>query len=44
MKLSEAIEILRHFNRWRRGEIDDLDYMPGEIGNAIDVVVKHYDQ
>jgi len=44
MDLKKAIEILKHFNQWRRGEIDDLDYLPKEIGDAIDAVVKHYEQ
>lgn len=44
MELKKAIEILKHFNLWRRGEIDDLNHSPKEIGNAIDAVVKHHEQ
>ena len=44
MDLKKAIEILKHFNQWRRGEIDDLNHSPKEIGEAIDIVVKNYEQ
>jgi len=44
MELKKAIEILKHFNLWRRGEIDDIAYLPREIGEAIDIVVKHHEQ
>ena len=41
MKINEAVAILKHFNEWRRGEIDNIDYSPKEIGIAIDVVLKY---
>jgi hypothetical protein len=39
MKLNKAIHILKHFNTWRRGDIETLEYSPSEIGVAIDVVL-----
>ena len=44
MDLKKAIEILKYFNQWRRGQIDDLGYSPKEIGEAIDIVVKNHEQ
>lgn len=36
MSYTEAREILIHFNAWRRGDIDNLDYSPKQIGLAIE--------
>lgn len=45
MTTSEAIEILREMNKWRRGEPPydgetpkDMPYSPQEFGEAIDIV------
>lgn len=32
----EALEVLSKFNKWRRGEIDEIDFTPKQIGDAID--------
>ena len=42
MSLSEAIQILDKYNRWRRGKIISSMIDPEEIGKAIDVIVEHY--
>jgi len=39
MDLKKAIEILKHFNEWRRGNIEEIIYTPTEIGIAIDYVL-----
>ncbi|MFW5847495.1 MAG: hypothetical protein ACOCVF_01060 [bacterium] len=36
-----AVNILDHFNKWRRGELEELLYTPTEIGNAIDIAIEH---
>lgn len=43
MTLTEAIEILREHNRWRRGAEDVTMADPKELGIAIDTVVGAYD-
>ena len=43
MNIEQAIEILKHFQIWRMGEIDDLDYTPKELSEAINFIIKHYD-
>jgi hypothetical protein len=42
MEIKEAIEIVKQFNKWRRGEEEgfELLYSPKEIGMAIDVVLE----
>jgi len=41
MTTAKALEILKHHNVWRRGLVDDPKYTPTEIGQAIDVAIKH---
>jgi hypothetical protein len=41
MTTAKALEILKHHNVWRRGLVDDPKYTPKEIGEAIDVAIKH---
>jgi hypothetical protein len=41
MTTTKALEILKHHNTWRRGIVDDPKYTPKEIGEAIDVAIKH---
>lgn len=41
MELKEAIDILEHHNRWRRGDDDEVMCNPAELGKAIDTVVAH---
>lgn len=36
MTRTEAAEILRQHNRWRRGETDHQQHNPSEVGEAID--------
>jgi hypothetical protein len=40
MKLKKAIEILKYYNNWRTGKVDEIKYMPCEITEAIDRVLK----
>ena len=40
MTLKKAIKIIKHFNIWRRGGIDTIDYSPEQIGIAIDVILQ----
>jgi hypothetical protein len=40
MKLKKAIEILKYYNNWRTGKVDEIKYMPREITEAIDRVLK----
>ena len=40
MTNKQAIEIIKHHNMWRRGEIDDHIYSPTEIGIALDILIK----
>ena len=50
MELKKIIDILQEFNDYRRSQgkfadedktINDLQYSPKEIGNAIDNAIKH---
>jgi len=41
MYITEAIEILTHHNRWRRGLEDESKYTPKEIGISIDVILQY---
>ena len=41
MTTTKALEILKYHNAWRRGLVDDPKYTPTEIGQAIDVAIKH---
>ena len=39
MKLDRAINILETHNKWRRGNIDDMDYTVKDLGIAIDFIL-----
>lgn len=45
MGIKQAIELIKRFNQWRRGEtdqsltMDDLELRPAEIGQALDALV-----
>lgn len=41
MEKELVIKILKHYNSWRRGKIDDYEYSPKEIGTAIDYAIKY---
>lgn len=41
MTLKEAIEVLEYYNDWRRGFVDVMPN-PTTIGQALEVVIKHY--
>jgi hypothetical protein len=43
MTLTKAIEILKHHQRWRLGEIDEMPYKPLEITEALDVLLLSYE-
>lgn len=40
MDIDKIINNLVHFNTWRRGDIDDIDLTPKEIGETIDGAVE----
>ena len=44
MKLDEAVELLRYYNKWRRGNTDLLMPHPKEIGVAIDTILYYFDK
>jgi len=35
-----VIKIMKQYNSWRRGEIEDYIYEPKEVGIAIDTLIK----
>lgn len=39
MTLTTAIKILEHYQKWRKGEIDDIHYTPKELSEAIDIAI-----
>lgn len=39
MKIKQAVELLREYNKWRRGSTKIKQPNPKEIGEAIDVVL-----
>lgn len=42
MELKKALEIVKHHNKWRRGEIEDwTGYTAKELGIAIDKLIKY---
>lgn len=36
----QAIKVVKNYQSWRRGEIDDLSESPFSIGKAIDRVIE----
>jgi hypothetical protein len=42
MNINEAIDILREYNEWRRGKIDDMPDNHVVLGMAIDCVIDHF--
>jgi len=40
MELSEAVEITKQHNAWRRGEGNEMPYSPKQVGEALDVLIK----
>lgn len=38
--MNKHTELLRLYNQWRRGDIEQLDFTPKEIGEAIDGVLE----
>jgi len=44
MTLTEAYEVLRVFNLWRRGLSDVLEFSPTDIGIAIDIILAAKDK
>lgn len=41
MTLSQATEIVKKYNSWRLGKIDDLEFTSHEITVALNVLLKH---
>lgn len=44
MNIEEAIEILRYHNAWRRGIEGYTLTNSTELGIAIDLIIKHFDE
>ena len=44
MNIEEAIEILRYHNAWRRGIVGYTLTNSTELGIAIDLIIKHFDE
>lgn len=40
MELEKAIEITEHYQKWRLGNIDNLDYSPKELTEALNVLLE----
>ncbi len=36
-----VIKIMKQYNSWRRGKIDEFEYSPKEVGVAIDYIIKY---
>jgi hypothetical protein len=41
MKREEVIEILTNYQEWRLGNIDDLNYTPKEISQALEYAIEN---
>lgn len=39
MTLKKAIKILKYYNKWRTGKVDEIKYTPREITRAINKVL-----
>jgi hypothetical protein len=44
MNIETALKILKHFQLWRRGEVDEMVYSPKAIGIALDVVLSEIEK
>jgi len=44
MELNKALEILRYHQSWRVGNIDEMKYTPIELTEAIDTLLKQFDE
>lgn len=40
MTIKKAIKILKYYNRWRYGKVDEIKFTPREITEAINKVLK----
>lgn len=40
MKLHLAVTIIKHYQEWRQGKIDEMVYTPRAITEALNVVIK----
>ena len=41
MTLYQAIKIVKTYQQWRRGEIDDYETKPVSLGEAIDLLIEN---
>ncbi len=41
MELIEAIKLVKLYQNWRRGKIEDYPIDPKELGIALDVLIKN---
>ena len=41
MSLEEAIEIIEHYNSWRLGDFEEINYTPKEITKALYRLIIH---
>ena len=39
MKLGQAIEIIKHYQKWRTGIEDDISYSSKELTEALDLII-----
>jgi hypothetical protein len=44
MELNKALEILRYHQQWRLGKIDEMKHSPSELTEAIDTLLKQFDE
>lgn len=43
MTLKQAIEILAEHQKWRLGETDEMPFTTKQLTQAINTILKHYD-
>lgn len=43
MTLKQAIEILKEHQKWRLGEINEWSFTGKQLTQAINTILKHYD-
>jgi len=41
MTLKQAAEIIQHYQDWRLGKIDEIEYTPKAITEALNILIEH---
>jgi|LakMenEpi03Aug12_release.lakeMendotaPanAssembly.Ray.scaffolds.fasta_scaffold6459223_2 hypothetical protein len=41
MTLKQATEIIQHYQEWRLGKIDEIEYTPKAITEALNILIEH---